>query len=747
MSCRSHHSDRLFACSRSGGLRDRGEKIEGGVSGKKRIMTMDELQLEHEYAQLKSTPSSTRKTLSTPRPSNRLASASPMAQRIRKQILHSNDDYAGPRNTPSRDSLHSEGGLERGDPPSASRRERLHQRRFGRTTEQVTSGNSKACSVTPLSCSSTPNIFTPSPLGENNNSYRCLSKAKDKDKVPKTPSLPVKPIRVDSKAKDKDKVPKTPSLPVKLIRVEKVDNTPSSYRKQTAIASTGRKIRSSPARFTPVSVQSSKNKSQKQSSIGSTRRNLDKRSARLLYGQSFSEQIERYKSSPAHTSASLKLSRDKDAAYTLAPDGGCVLAFVRKRPLFDHEIDKGDFDVVSVESTSSDAVTVCVFKTLMQSDMKTKVVNPVSFPCTAAFDETKTSDDLYESAIQPLLHHAIEGNPTTIMMLGQTGSGKTFTMSAIEMRLAHDLFYSGPTTVEVQYLELCGKTCRDLIDDSGREIRIREQNGGPVRFVGAVSIEVDTEEELMRTLARAKERRATASTDRNSVSSRSHSVCQICIRSEENKTDRMITLVDCAGTERRNDSMYHSRERQAESTEINASMYALKECLRARQRRNLGHDNLVVPYRNSLLTLVLRHSLEKGVVAIVATVAPTATDTEHTIHTLQTVSGLFSPGSAKSRRPNEQALTTWDNIDPPKKWSNSELRNFLIGKRLLGEKEVPKALDGRQIMRMTKVQLRNLLYSDDEMDKADKLFSSLRAETNRVARLELKRRISTRNDK
>ena len=40
-------------------------------------------------------------------------------------------------------------------------------------------------------------------------------------------------------------------------------------------------------------------------------------------------------------------------------------------------------------------------------------------------------------------------------------------------------------------------------------------------------------------------------------------------------------LVDCAGSERKEDSNHHSAERQKEGAEINASIYALKVLLSA----------------------------------------------------------------------------------------------------------------------------------------------------------------------
>lgn len=43
-----------------------------------------------------------------------------------------------------------------------------------------------------------------------------------------------------------------------------------------------------------------------------------------------------------------------------------------------------------------------------------------------------------------------------------------------------------------------------------------------------------------------------------------------------------LTLVDCAGSERKEDSMYHTKEQREEGAQINASLHALKECVRMR---------------------------------------------------------------------------------------------------------------------------------------------------------------------
>ena len=63
----------------------------------------------------------------------------------------------------------------------------------------------------------------------------------------------------------------------------------------------------------------------------------------------------------------------------------------------------------------------------------------------------------------------------------------------------------------------------------------------------------------------------------------------------------MLTMVDLAGSERSKDSMYHDAQTQKETSDINASLMALKECVRA-----LSMKSAHVNYRANSLTQVLR---------------------------------------------------------------------------------------------------------------------------------------------
>ena len=105
--------------------------------------------------------------------------------------------------------------------------------------------------------------------------------------------------------------------------------------------------------------------------------------------------------------------------------------------------------------------------------------------------------------------------------------------------------------------------------------------------------------------------RATSKTEMNETSSRSHAICRVEIydRGNGGSTVGRFSLIDLAGSERAADTKNHNRQRRVEGAEINKSLLALKECIRALDNRTRGHVH--VPYRASKLTLVLKDSFSK----------------------------------------------------------------------------------------------------------------------------------------
>jgi len=131
--------------------------------------------------------------------------------------------------------------------------------------------------------------------------------------------------------------------------------------------------------------------------------------------------------------------------------------------------------------------------------------------------------------------------------------------------------------------------------------------------------------------------RATQATASNDTSSRSHAICTITI--QEAVGDRLVDggrllLVDLAGSERAQDTLSNNDQRRKEGAEINKSLLALKECIRAMESTQ-GH----VPFRQNKLTMILRDSFvgtkEQTRIIMLACVSPGKPSADHSLNTLR----------------------------------------------------------------------------------------------------------------
>eukprot|EP00571_Detonula_confervacea_P014559 CAMPEP_0172308604 /NCGR_PEP_ID=MMETSP1058-20130122/9143_1 /TAXON_ID=83371 /ORGANISM="Detonula confervacea, Strain CCMP 353" /LENGTH=827 /DNA_ID=CAMNT_0013021055 /DNA_START=69 /DNA_END=2552 /DNA_ORIENTATION=+ len=486
------------------------------------------------------------------------------------------------------------------------------------------------------------------------------------------------------------------------------------------------------------------------------RRNLDKRTARLRFADSFQADIMQHRRRLLYLNNGSNHS-DKVGSQIQERGMNGVSIFVRKRPIFDYELDRGDYDIVSIDNTNDESShDVCIIHNcVMHADMKQMIMKPVHYPVTAAFDEHCCDDDIYRHIAEPLVLDAANEGVATILMYGQTGCGKSHTMSGIETRTVHGLFqaieskFVGKSQndrpiVTIQFVEVCGsKECRDLLVKKSGEVKLVDDEDGSVRLLNAASFEVTSPEDLVGQIMLAKGRRATEATEKNGVSSRSHAVCQISIKGkhpDENSRRGLLTLIDCAGSERRHDSMYHSSERQKESAEINASLYALKECIRARASKNKR-----IPFRSSSLTRILKESFERdgARLCVIACVAPNATDCEHSMETLKTVASIVGvDDQIKEEKAHAVAsirLESRPTSLPPKQWDHKHLKKFLAHKKM-NRVQLSEKYDGKALMKMGVPQMRAQLFEDKDKDLAQKLFDLLRKENDRVTEIQRKER-------
>jgi hypothetical protein len=258
----------------------------------------------------------------------------------------------------------------------------------------------------------------------------------------------------------------------------------------------------------------------------------------------------------------------------------------------------------------------------------------------------------------PLVAYAFQKRGRgTCIAYGQTGSGKSFTISAIQQLVARDVFRAIQSkdfkdkglSVHVSFLEIYGARCSDLLHSRNKVI-IREDGRQRVVASGLEDVSCDTTEELLEIIARGQAERVTHATEVNSQSSRSHSICEIVIKTREGRWHGSLSLVDLAGSERAADSRNHNRQLRLESAEINKSLLALKECIRSLAMRGSvpeGH-HVHIPFRASKLTLALRDSFtsDNARVCIIATVSPNASSADHTQNTLRYADRVKEKGLA-----------------------------------------------------------------------------------------------------
>lgn len=411
--------------------------------------------------------------------------------------------------------------------------------------------------------------------------------------------------------------------------------------------------------------------------------------------------------------------RVEEVQHVASAPSGRMNVYVRKRPLFEKETGvKREYDVVSVLPSPD---RIVVHNCLFQADLKTPYLMHSTFSCfTRCFDETAANDEVFSACAEGLVNHAINGGISTIFCFGQTGSGKTFTMTSIQELTSLRL-----GCAEVQFVELCGKKVLDLLSPDKSSVKLREAGDGRLILDGASTARASSAHELMNLMQTAQDRRNTESTGANDVSSRSHVVGILSLVESGGK----LTLVDLAGSERRKDSMWHDRERQKEGAEINASLHALKECIRLTSAKTVG--SIGSAFRLSTLTRILAPTFTnpEAQLAVIATVSPCATDVEHTISTLKTVQQLTGTvdglTETKQTEMYPKPVAAAGALPHPKKWTPDQVQIWLSRE---GESEclsISKSTTGAMLCRMPETRFIQACGGDER--RGTKLFHSLHA--------------------
>ncbi|XP_038646925.1 kinesin-like protein KIF2A isoform X4 [Scyliorhinus canicula] len=322
-----------------------------------------------------------------------------------------------------------------------------------------------------------------------------------------------------------------------------------------------------------------------------------------------------------------------------------ICVCVRKRPLNKKENAIRDLDVITIPSKD----VVMVHEPKQKVDL-TKYLENQTFRFDYAFDETATNEMVYRFTARPLVETIFDRGMATCFAYGQTGSGKTHTMGGdftgknqdcskgIYALAARDVFLMlkkpNYRKIELQvfatFFEIYSGKVFDLLNRKTK-LRVLEDGKQQVQVVGLSERDVKCTEDVLKLIEAGNSCRTSGQTSANAHSSRSHAVFQIILR-RKGKMHGKFSLIDLAGNERGADTSSADRQTRLEGAEINKSLLALKECIRA-----LGRNKPHTPFRASKLTQVLRDSFigENSRTCMIATISPGMGSCENTLNTLR----------------------------------------------------------------------------------------------------------------
>ncbi|NXK97711.1 KIF2C protein, partial [Formicarius rufipectus] len=322
-----------------------------------------------------------------------------------------------------------------------------------------------------------------------------------------------------------------------------------------------------------------------------------------------------------------------------------ICVCVRKRPLNRQELQKKECDVVTVPSKH----VLMVHEPKQKVDL-TKYLETQTFRFDFSFDETSSNEMVYRFTARPLVETIFEGGKATCFAYGQTGSGKTHTMGGdfsgkmqnaskgiyafasqdVFLLLSQPRYRSQNLEVYVTFFEIYNGKVFDLLNKKAK-LRVLEDGKQQVQVVGLQERQVGCAEDVIRMITIGSACRTSGQTFANASSSRSHACFQIILR-QRGQLIGKFSLVDLAGNERGADTSSADRQTRMEGAEINKSLLALKECIRA-----LGQNKSHTPFRESKLTQVLRDSFigTNSRTCMIAMISPGMNSCEYTLNTLR----------------------------------------------------------------------------------------------------------------
>jgi kinesin family protein 1 len=241
---------------------------------------------------------------------------------------------------------------------------------------------------------------------------------------------------------------------------------------------------------------------------------------------------------------------------------------------------------------------------------------------------------VFENVGKDVMNNAFGGFNSCLFAYGQTGSGKSYSMvgygankgivpitcDAIFQYVREKQSDKLKFEVSIEMLEIYNEQVCDLFVkekvQGGLKVRMNPKIG--VEVVGLTSWPVSSYKEIEERIETATLNRTVAATQMNATSSRAHTVVTISFSQIEidakgpgkhSQKKAKLNLVDLAGSERA-ESTGATGDRLKEGAAINLSLTMLGNCITALAEKSMNpKKNVLVPYRESKLTMILQDAL------------------------------------------------------------------------------------------------------------------------------------------
>uniref|UniRef100_A0A0N4Z581 Kinesin-like protein n=1 Tax=Parastrongyloides trichosuri TaxID=131310 RepID=A0A0N4Z581_PARTI len=350
-----------------------------------------------------------------------------------------------------------------------------------------------------------------------------------------------------------------------------------------------------------------------------------------------------------------------------------VIVAVRVRPFNEREVKRNAECVVEMVDEK---------ETIVRNSNNKKEVKKFSFDYSYwSFDDFYTDknglnigkskkyaeqDRIFNDLGKIILNNAWNGFNVSLFAYGQTGSGKSYSIvgfppnKGLVPMVCEELFNmilkkktkGHEYQVCMSIFEIYCEKIRDLLIEgvSGKEkknLKIREHPKTGFYVENLSTVEVKSFNDIEKQIDIGTKNRTIAATNMNMTSSRAHTIIKIYFKQKipkksgsgtTTKTSE-INLVDLAGSEKQKDAEVEG-ERLKEGIVINKSLTTLGRVIKSivdlQQLKGKKKVNIQIPYRDSVLTCVLKNALGGNSKTImIAAISPADINYDETLSTLR----------------------------------------------------------------------------------------------------------------